>query len=276
MSALRLTPFVVDGGGIHGGAGVNRRDVAVGWRVSLRTVAVVSDVHGNAVALEAVLAELDRHEPELVVFGGDLTWGPLPEETLALVHDLPWPASFVRGNAERALLEPDGEPSDRARWLLERHSHEALAFLASFVEQETVEIDGLGATRFCHGSPRSDEELVTPGTPPARMRALSDGMAEWVLVTAHTHLQFDRSVAGLRSLNPGSVGMAYGVAPGTACWALLGPGVELQQTSYSVDQAAARYRESGDPAAEQMIEILVSPPTSDEVIEHAERLEFSG
>jgi putative phosphoesterase len=242
----------------------------------LRRVAVVSDVHGNAVALEAVLAELGRHEPELVVFGGDLTWGPLPEETLALVHGLGTPAAFVRGNAERALLEREDDPSERARWLLERHSPDALAFLTSFVEQQAIEIDGLGAVRFCHGSPRSDEELVTPETPPARMRALSENVAERVLVTAHTHLQFDRTVGGLRSVNPGSVGMAYGVAPGTACWALLGPDVELRQTPYSVEQAVSRYRASGDPATEQMIEILASPPTRDEVIAHAERLEFSG
>jgi putative phosphoesterase len=241
-----------------------------------RAVAVISDVHGNAVALEAVLAELGSHDPELVVFGGDLTWGPLPEETLALVHGLGTPTVFVRGNAERTLLEPDDDPSERARWLLERHSAEALAFLTSFVEQETIEIDGLGAVRFCHGSPRSDEELVTSETPAARMRALSEGVDERVLVTAHTHLQFDRTIDALRSVNPGSVGMAYGVSPGIACWALLGPDVELQQTPYSVEQAVSRYRESGYPATEQMIEILTSPPARDEVIEHAERLEFSG
>lgn len=244
--------------------------------MSPRTVAVLSDVHGNAVALEAVLAELGSHEPELVVFGGDLTWGPLPEETLELVRALRTPALFVRGNAERALFEQVEEPSERTRWLLGRHAPAALAFLASFVEQETVEIDGLGAVRFCHGSPRSDEELVTPETPPERMRALSEGIDEGVLVTAHTHLQFDRTVEGLRSVNPGSVGMAYGVAAGTACWALLGPDVELRQTTFSVERTAARYRASGDPSAEQMIEILERPPTRAEVIEHAERLEFSG
>ena len=140
----------------------------------------------------------------------------------------------------------------------------------------TVEIDGLGAVRICHGSPRSDEELVTPRTPEARVRAFTQGVDERVLVTAHTHLQFDRDVAGIRSVNAGSVGMAYGVEPGRACWALLGPDVELRQTSFSVDEAVVRYRASGDPDAERMIELLESPPPTDEVIEHAERLEFSG
>ena len=47
----------------------------------MKRVAVLSDVHGNAPALEAVLAEVERAEADLIVFGGDLTWGPLPEET---------------------------------------------------------------------------------------------------------------------------------------------------------------------------------------------------
>ncbi len=239
-----------------------------------RRVAVLSDVHGNAEALEAVLAELGA-EADLVVFGGDLTWGPLPEETLELVARLHVPARFVRGNAERALLEPAAEPTERERWLAQRHSADALAFIASFEEQVSVEVDGLGPARFCHGSPRSDEELVTPETPEERLRALMAGVLERVLVTAHTHLQFDRRVAGIRSVNAGSVGLPYEGRTG-AYWALLGPDVELRRTDYSVERAADRYRASGDPRAEQMVEMLTGPPSRDEAIKHAESLEFSG
>lgn len=238
-------------------------------------VAVLSDVHGNAVALEAVLAELGDEQVDLIVFGGDLTWGPLPEATLELVDGLDVPALFVRGNAERALLEPADEPTARERWLAERHSPAQHAFLASFAEQVVVDVRGLGPTRFCHGSPRSDEELVTFGTPVRRVRAMTAGIAERVLVTAHTHLQFDRRVAGVRSVNAGSVGMPYEGRPG-AFWAILGPDVDLRATDYSLELAAERYRASGDPLAEQMVELLEAPPDRDEVVEHAERLEFSG
>ena len=237
--------------------------------------AVLSDVHGNAVALEAVLGELEREQPDLVVFCGDLTWGPLPEATLELLAGLPHPALYVRGNAERALLERSESPTDRERWLLERHSEQALGFLATFAEHVVVDIAGLGAVRFCHGSPRSDEELVTPETPEERVRAMTAGISERVLVTAHTHLQSDRRVAGLRSVNAGSVGMPYEDRPG-AFWALLGPDVELRRTDYPVERALERYRSRGDPMTEQMVELLVSPPSRAEVIEHAERLEFSG
>jgi predicted phosphodiesterase len=240
-----------------------------------RRVAVLSDVHDNATALEAVLTELEPLRPDLVVFGGDLTWGPQPGETLALVDRLPFPALFVRGNAERALLEPAADPTERERWLLERHSGEVLAFLSSFLEGVSIDVDGLGAVYVCHGSPRSDEELVTPETPADRVRDLTAEISERVLVTAHTHLQFDRRVAGVRSINAGSVGMPYEDEPG-AYWALLGPDVELRRTDYSLERAAERYRASGDPLAEQMVQLLVSPPSRGEVIEHAEELRFSG
>jgi putative phosphoesterase len=238
-------------------------------------VAVISDVHGNAVALEAVLQEIDAEAPDLVVSCGDLTWGPLPEETLEVVARLSTPTLFVRGNAERTLLEGSESPTPRERWLGERHSEQALAFLATFVEQGVVEIGELGPVRFCHGSPRSDEELVTPETPEERVLEMTAAISEHVLVTAHTHLQFDHEVAGIRSINPGSVGMPYEDERG-AYWALLGPGVELRRTEYPVEQAVDRYRASDDPLKEQMIEMLVSPPTRAEVIEHAERLVFSG
>jgi putative phosphoesterase len=243
---------------------------------SARRVAVLSDVHGNAVALEAVLDELARDsEVDLVVFGGDLTWGPLPNETLELVEDLRGSALFVRGNAERALLEPGDEPTPRELWLADRHSDSELAFVASFPEQLVVDVASLGPVRFCHGSPRSDEELVTPETPEERVRAMTAEILERVLVTAHTHLQFDRRVAGIRSINAGSVGMPYEGRPG-AYWAILGSDVELRRTEYSLELAAERYRASGDPLAEQMVELLLSPPSREEVVEHAERLEFSG
>jgi hypothetical protein len=79
----------------------------------VRRVAVLSDVHGNAVALQAVLEELGRERVDLIVFGGDLTWGPLPAETLALVAGISTPTLFVRGNAERALLAPSDRPTER-------------------------------------------------------------------------------------------------------------------------------------------------------------------
>jgi predicted phosphodiesterase len=242
-------------------------------------VAVLSDMHGNAVALEAALAEVAAEAPDLIVLGGDVTWGPLPRETAALLRELPAPAVLIRGNAERALFELLDDPAraekPRERWLLEAHSEEDFAFLRQAVEGATVDVAGLGPVRFCHGSPRSDEELITPATPEARLVEAVRGRPERVVVSAHTHLQFDRRVGALRSVNAGSVGMPYTGERG-AYWAVLGPDVELRRTEYDVDAAVRRYRETDDPLAEQMVEVLLSPPSPEEVIEHAEQLEFSG
>ena len=239
-----------------------------------RRVAVLSDVHGNAVALAAVLAEVDRERPDLLVFGGDLTWGAQPMATYELAAARAARSLFIRGNADRAVLEGSAE-SDGERWMKENHSSEARAFLEQFKEQAVVEVEGLGVVRFCHGSPRSDEECVTPETPEERVREFMRDIGERVLVTAHVHMQFDREVAGVRSVNPGSVGLPYEARPG-AYWALLGPDVELRRTDYDVARAFAAYRESGFPDPEQMVELLEQPPSRAEVIEDAERRVFAG
>jgi predicted phosphodiesterase len=226
-----------------------------------------------------VLDELRAEEVDLVVWTGDLSWGPEPTATLDLVRSLVLPGRFVRGNAERALRElEDGtnaEPSERERWMLEAHSAADLDLARSFEHSQSVEIDGLGPTYFTHGSPRSDEELLTARTPEERVVAATAEIAERVLVTGHTHSQYDREVAGIRAVNPGSVGMPYEGRPG-AYWALLGPDVELRRTDYDLDEAVARLRASGIPGPEQLVETLTAPPTAEELIEHAERLEFSG
>ena len=107
-------------------------------------IAALYDVHGNRPALEAVLAELEGEQIDEIVFGGDLTWGPQPHETLELVWSVS-NARFVRGNADR---EPD-------EWERSRLSPEEVAFLQG--QPPTVEVDGV---LYCHATPRSDEEVV--------------------------------------------------------------------------------------------------------------------
>ena len=242
-------------------------------------VAALADVHGNAPALAAVLTELEREAPDVVVFCGDLTWGSLPHETLALVRSLAIPARFVRGNADRALLELSRDeveqPSPRERWMLAQHDAEDLALLAAFESTVTLAVDGLGATCFSHGSPRSDEECVTERTPVERVREFTAGRAERVVVTGHVHLQYEREVDGIRLVGPGSVGLPYGEG-GCAFWALLGPDVELRRTDYKVEAAITLMRETDDPSVEQIVELMLEPPPREEVVEDVERRVFAG
>jgi predicted phosphodiesterase len=165
--------------------------------------------------------------------------------------------------------------TDRERWMQEHHSDEMRGFLAGFEDTVAIEVDGLGAVRLCHGSPRSDEECVTPETPEERVREFSADIDEHVIVTAHVHMQFDREVAGIRSVNAGSVGLPYESAPG-AYWALLGSDIELRRTDYDVHATIERYRASGQPDVEQVIELMLTPPPQSEIIEYGESHVFAG
>jgi predicted phosphodiesterase len=238
-------------------------------------VAVLSDVHANVPALEAVLAEVAGCGVDLVVFCGDLTWGPEPDRTVEIVTGLGERARFVRGNGERMVVDlVRGNRSaqrEREYWMMARHSPASLRFVAEFPFSVVVEVTGLGPVRFCHGSPRSDTELVTPGTPAERIAALTAGVDEPTLVTGHAHLQFDRTVASRRSVGPGSVGLPFHDGePGIGQWALLGPDVELRQTRYDLDRAVSRTARVGDPAAATIAKLLTSPPSVAAVIEDAE------
>jgi predicted phosphodiesterase len=234
-------------------------------------VAALYDVHGNLPALEAVLAEVDA---DTILVGGDVALGPMPKETLSLLRDRG--ATFIRGNCDREVATPsEGEElwTRRARWVHEQLDGEELAFLRDLPHPLPMEVDGLGEVLFCHGSPRSDEEILTAITPPERLDPTLDGVTQDLVVCGHTHAQFDRLVGDRRLVNAGSVGMAYEGEPGIAAWALLGPTVELRRTPYDVEAAAALVRETGFPEAEELVnEALLHPPSAEEVTAHFESL----
>jgi diadenosine tetraphosphatase ApaH/serine/threonine PP2A family protein phosphatase len=188
------------------------------------------------------------------------------------VRGIDTPTRFVRGNADRLV---GINLSERGTWMAEQHGAEGRRFLAGFDHHVVVDVDGLGPTRFVHGSPRSDEECVTPRTPEARVREFMAGVPERVVVTAHVHVSYDREVAGIRMVGPGSVGRPYEGERG-ARWAILGPDVELRRTDYDHEESAQRYRESGIPGAEEDVETLLDPPTRDEVVADAELRVFAG
>ncbi|MCP9484269.1 MAG: metallophosphoesterase [Gaiellaceae bacterium MAG52_C11] len=132
-------------------------------------VAVLADVHGNATALEAVLHELARERSDVLVHCGDLTWGPQPRDTIRLLDEWEGPVLFVRGNADRRIVELAAEPhvetASRAAWMVDAHEARDRDRLSAFAESVALQVEGLGTVRFCHGSPRSDIELITRATP---------------------------------------------------------------------------------------------------------------
>jgi putative phosphoesterase len=225
-------------------------------------VAALYDIHANLTALDAVLVE--AQEADLVVVGGDFAHGPLPAETVDRLRGLGERVRFIRGNADREVGLPEA-------WQRERLGEERLRFLAGLPETVTIEVDGLGDVLFCHGSPRSDEDIITAFTPDDRLGRILAGVAEPVVVCGHTHHQFDRTAHGIRVVNAGSVGMPYEGRPG-AFWAMLGPDVELRETAYDLDMAEVAVLATGFPGGDELVDTLRSPPTADEVARHFESL----
>ena len=228
-------------------------------------VAALYDVHGNLPALEAVLEDVERESVDLVVVGGDVASGPMPAETLALLRALGKRVRFVRGNADR-VLDFGGAGGDLQLWMqsrlwvAERLGPENLRFLASLPLDVIVDVPALGPARFCHGAPGSDEETITRVTPDDRLRRLLVSVEERVVVCGHTHVQFDRTVNGVRVINAGSVGAPYEAEPG-AYWLLLRPEIELRRTGYDAAEAVRQIRATGYPRAEEYVsELPVKDP----------------
>jgi predicted phosphodiesterase len=247
-------------------------------------IAALYDIHGNDAALVAVLAEIEGLDVDLIVVGGDVAGGPFPCEAVDAVRALDDRAIVIRGNGERELVEArlrldagtaridaDDVWSSRTHWAAGVLDQARLDWMGALPPLASVDVDGLGDVLFCHASPRSDEEIVTPLSPEARILPMLAGVAQHTIVLGHTHVQFDREVAGRRLVNAGSVGMPY-EGEAAAFWALLGPGVELRRTRYDVTVTCARVRESGIPDAEEYAEGLAHPPPAAEANEFFERM----
>ena len=245
-------------------------------------VAALYDIHGNLPALQAVLGDAARSGAEAIVVGGDVAAGPLPAATIDQLMALGERARFVRGNADREVVEAydaglrdpiaEADPALRAAaFAASRISPRQRGFLASFAATVGLEIDALGPTLFCHGSPRSDTEVITAITGDQRLRGILGGIDEPTIICGHTHRQFDRRIDGWRMVNAGSVGMPYEGRAG-AYWALLGHEVELRRTEYDLDRALADLRAGGFPDLDEMVrESLLEPLDPDEVAEFFER-----
>ena len=199
-------------------------------------VAALYDVHGMPWALEAVLAEVDT---DAIVFGGDLVWGPYPRETLALIRSLD--ARVVRGNTDR----------DPGEWVSAQLNEEELAWLAELPQSVTVD-----DVFYCHATPRSDEEIVTPETPDELLEEMLAGVGERLVVGGHTHMQQRRG----RYVNAGSIGMPY-EGEVAAFWAVIGEDADLRRTPFDVERAIAETRRSAWPLAQSFAEenLLQSP-----------------
>jgi predicted phosphodiesterase len=254
-------------------------------------IAALYDIHANLPALEAVLAELRRERVDGIVVGGDVLPGPMPCETLALLSSLQVPAKFIHGNGELAVLaQIDAtDPSSVTYWGTTSGNpppesvKETLRWTAAQIasgcgplprwpgtyRQTIAEI---GEVLFCHGTPHSETDCFTRLTREDALAPVFSGVGAGMVVCGHTHMQFDRIVAGVRVVNAGSVGMPFG-KPG-ADWLILGPDVELRHTAYDLDEAAAQVRATTYPDAREFAASIVKPAAEQAMLDIFTALSF--
>jgi len=238
----------------------------------VKRIGLISDPHGNLLALDAVLAELEREELDGLVCLGDVAVGPQPAETLARVRALGCP--IVKGNWDHWFCEgippTDNEIGRKLGEIGEfwaaQLSVEELEAMRGFAA--TVELDlGDGETAFCfHGSPLSNTQGIFSDTPDATLaRFLGDNGAR-VLLCGHTHLQMLRRFEESVVVNPGSVGLPFSdwepqtvrIAP-WAEYGILGYDngrlrIDLRRTTYDVDALLRLSLESGMPHAQWWVD----------------------
>jgi putative phosphoesterase len=233
-------------------------------------VAVLSDIHGNLAAVEAVADDVNRRDVDVVVCG-DVVTGPFSAEVFDRIVRLP-NVRFVRGNVETTVLEGNDEYGRDWNAERERLGEARLAAIAQWPRSLELEIEGLGKVLICHSTPRSEDPIYTPLTPDAELIETLGPVDADVMVCGHTHMQYDRRLPnGLRIVNAGSVGMPYEGARG-AYWALLGPDVDFRRTDYDVEAAVEGMRARGAPVDDRQLELLLEPMDPDTAAAEFEKL----
>jgi len=238
-------------------------------------IAVVSDIHGNSWALDAVLEEMEHVHVDRVLNLGDCFFGPLdPEGTHERLLSRGWPT--VRGNQDRSLIEGADNPT--ATYTLDQIGKDGVAWL-TFQTHATI---SQGAILGCHGDVVRDDvtliERIEPGrvriATDAELRKALDGIPDGVELVACGHSHQPGMVQlsdGRIVVNPGSVGLPayradaphpHGMEAGTphARWGILERQrhgawrVELRATPYDVAAAAAAARTHDRPDWARWIE----------------------
>lgn len=179
-------------------------------------VALISDIHGNLVALEAALADIAREGADRIVCLGDVAeFGPQPREVLARLREVGCPV--VMGNTDERLLDPArpealgrrNKRSDQLEaWAIGQLGPEDRAFIATFRPTVELDVDGMSLV-CCHGSPRSNRDEIYPTTSDVDLERMLADVPGGLVAGGHTHRQFLRRFRELTFVNPGSVGLPF-------------------------------------------------------------------
>jgi putative phosphoesterase len=169
-------------------------------------IVIFSDVHGNVVALQAVLAAIGREAmPDVLFVAGDLVLsGPRPAETLALLRSLDR-ARFVKGNTDQDLIEhTDDQEVAFARKLL---SEDDIAFLGDLPFEQRLEVAPGDELLIVHANPHDLMGKIKPDSPDELLRPWFEDVTAEVVAFGHHHVPFVRQLDGRTLVDVASVGL---------------------------------------------------------------------
>lgn len=176
-------------------------------------IAVLSDIHGNLPALEAVIADMARFELDQVVVAGDIiSGGPFSAQVLERVLHERWAA--IRGNHEFYLLHYNTprQPENWANYAMPRYLATQInkrqhTILATMPDTLSLNFPDAPPVRIVHASPRSHWEAIYSTTPDDELRQMLAGIEETTVIFGHCHLHGERRVDQWQLINPGAVGL---------------------------------------------------------------------
>lgn len=231
-------------------------------------IAVVSDIHGNLTALEAVLRDVQEMSPDVVFHGGDLAdGGSSPVEVVDRIRELGWQG--VIGNTDEMLTMPEtltefakqsptmqplvGTIEEMAAFTRARLGDGRLAWLRTLPQ-----IRKHGEVGLVHASPTSRWKAPGPEASDAELEKAYGPIAMPICVYGHIHRSFIRSVAGMTVINSGSVSLSYD-GDRRSAYLLLDDGKPtIRRVEYDVNAEIAALKKCGMPRAEWIARILAN------------------
>ena len=230
--------------------------------------AIISDIHGNFTALQAVLADIKlQHIDQIVCLGDTVTLGPQPKEVLNTLRKLN--CIFIKGNHDAAILDPERANEFEITeylvpdlyWCREKLSKADLSFIDSFEDSREIVLPNGVVVLFFHGSPLSSIDIIQATTSPKLLDKYFNAQKATVFIGGHSHVQMYRRYGGKLILNSGSVGNAFefayskGTSPILLPWAeymIIGQNgnsldVDLRRVYFDTTEVLKKVAESGLP-----------------------------
>ena len=213
-------------------------------------IAIISDIHGNMQALDAVLENIKKENCEKIFCLGDLAMaGPQPAQTINKIRELMGKTDFtiIQGNTDELIADCDNQCLHMLRQnnpimanALEADtqtvSEEQKDFLRHLDKNTQIEIDGTKIL-LVHGSPRKNNENIYPDLRIEEVEEMIKGTDADIIFCGHTHMPAGyQTNTNQTVVNAGSVGRPFAEEP-KACYAVM----EINNGTFSVKHNLVDY-----------------------------------